>query len=73
MEFTGGSWDNSDVPTAQQRKWSESDKKYNANEGPVKAAWLGNVQRRGPSTPKSPARKASKEAPEPTKKLFGLF
>jgi hypothetical protein len=72
LEFAGGSWDNSDISTAQKRKWSESDKKYNANEGPVKADWLGNVQRRGPS-PKAPATKASKEAPKPTKKLFGLF
>ena len=73
MKFAGGSWDNSDIATAKKRKWSESDKKYNANEGPGKAAdWLGNVQRRGPS-PKAPASRASKEAPKAAKKLFGLF
>lgn len=71
MASVGGSWDNSDVDTAKKRSWSPFDKKYNANEAPTKAGWLGTVERnKGPQKKKAGGKV---EKAKPTKKLFGLF
>jgi hypothetical protein len=69
--FAGGSWDNSDVSKAKKKQWSTTDKKYVANEAPVRPDWLGTVNRKkGPGQQRAAA-KVEKAAPQ--KKLFGLF
>jgi hypothetical protein len=62
-----GSWDDSDI--GKKKKWSETDKKYDANQRPSGMDWMGR------STPTGPkANQAKKQAaPSPPKKMFGLF
>eukprot|EP00543_Licmophora_paradoxa_P008078 CAMPEP_0202453128 /NCGR_PEP_ID=MMETSP1360-20130828/11166_1 /ASSEMBLY_ACC=CAM_ASM_000848 /TAXON_ID=515479 /ORGANISM="Licmophora paradoxa, Strain CCMP2313" /LENGTH=198 /DNA_ID=CAMNT_0049072129 /DNA_START=154 /DNA_END=750 /DNA_ORIENTATION=+ len=73
----GGSWDDSDVKGARQKKWSSMDKSYMANEKPAGVDWTGRNQRKGPSSSaasKGKNNNQQKQQQEPkVKKLFGLF
>ena len=67
----GGAWDNSDVGNAKKKAWSATDKKYHQNAAPVRADWLGTVDRKGPQG--RSVGKQNMETAKPTKKLFGMF
>lgn len=62
-----GSWDGSDI--GKKKKWSETDKKYDANARPGGMDWTG---RNTPTGPIASKQQTNNQAPPP-KKLFGLF